>query len=217
VSNGWGGEIVNGPAFGMPWANNPIWSPQNYGEPAYGTGQSGVVTAVTGFNFSPGDGTHSPSLTACSSGTSIAQIADCGGGECSGLENACEATASFNDAPGSNTPPVFADFLITATGMGIVGGPGCPANYSLVAEIADCGTQASCYGNQEFCAAIVPANSTGIFTSYVAGIKLVGLGSHSPTAPACPSGYEQKGSFADCTGVTGNACPGFVSVCTDIQ
>jgi hypothetical protein len=200
---GWGGEIENGVAFGMPWANNPIWSPQYYGNPTYNNGQSGTVTAVTSFSLTVGS-------SSCSGANTIASINNCSSGTCSGVESACDTTQSFNDAPGSSTPAVFADFLVTATGLGIVGGPNCPANYTNVGQIEDCGNAngTSCSGNQDLCAAIVPPNALGIYTAYVSSIKFV-IG-QSTTVPSCPSGYEAKGSFFNGPGIA-------VAVCVDIQ
>jgi len=106
------------------------------------------VGVVTDISITP-EGTHYPGGVPCPAGYSaFGSVADCGGGRCLGNQLLCKRVVPASAlAPGET---VITGFWMTPPGSHVPGGGGCPAGYSAIGGMADCGG-AVCVGNQLIC------------------------------------------------------------------
>lgn len=99
---------------------------------------------------------------------------------------------------------VYAD--ITVTPPGLHGMASCPAEYTPVGSVMDCGNNI-CMGEQLICAKIVSASAT---TRYVTNFYVTQPGVHAPTGAGCSDGAIAFASTVDCGG---NSCSGYQTFC----
>lgn len=107
--------------------------------------------------------------------------------------------------PGSNCPAGFSGNADQSHVMGVV--QSAPA----------CGS----YSTQSFCRKMAPLASLQKGARIVSAIAIVGTSQRSPSAPACPAGFEDGGTAPDCSNYDGNTaypcCTGFIRFCQKFE
>ncbi|MEY4632050.1 MAG: hypothetical protein RIQ81_2170 [Pseudomonadota bacterium] len=110
----------------------------------------------------------------------------------------------------------------------MVAGSSCPAGFSgnadqshllgVVHAAPSCNSSFSTYA---FCKRTIPLANASKGTRIVSAIAIQGTSQRSPTAPACPAGFEDAGIAPDCSNYDGNraypCCHGFIRFCQKLD
>ncbi len=102
------------------------------------------------------EGTHNQSTDGCPPGYSpIGGVPDCHLSSCLGNQFLCSRTVQRGALAAGE--PVVKSVVLTAEGARVAGGPACPAGFTAVGSVADCGGAHAqgqdCFGNQLVCVA----------------------------------------------------------------
>jgi hypothetical protein len=107
-------------------------------------------------------------------------------------------------------------------------GDGCPAGWEAAGPVGGKfhlfgQVNGSYYSQVAACKKSIPKGEIRPGTRLVTDVKLFGVGERFPTAPACPSGYEQAGLMLDCVNTAGitpvgaPACSGQTRICKKFE